>query len=113
MKSHLTLHFLLFFSLLLGSLASSGQENKFGTCYNQHLSLFINHTSKTADVWVNAQLKTWCEKEQVHYVDLYSRFKNPDSELLNPQLTNDGLHLKGEGYLLWFDIFYLILRSDN
>ena len=72
---------------------------------NESFGLFKNHTNKTADVlWVNAQLKTWCEKEQVQYVDLYSRFKSPDSELLNPQLTNDGLHLKGDGYLLWIDI---------
>ena len=72
---------------------------------NESFGLFKNHTNKTADVlWVNAQLKKWCEKEQVQYVDLYSRFKSPDSELLNPQLTNDGLHLKGDGYLLWIDI---------
>lgn len=225
MKSHLILTYLLGFSLLLGSFASFGQKNKFGTYYNQRLSLFEkmpdtkgeiiflgnsitdggewcellgnpkaknrgisgdttegvlfrlnevtrskpdkvflligindlsggvsrdtvfsnigrivqkirkdspktqvyvqsilpvndsfglfkNHTGKTADVlWVNARLKTWCDKEQVHYVDLYGRFKNPDSELLNPQLTNDGLHLKGEGYLLWCDIIQFCLKK--
>lgn len=79
---------------------------------NESFGLFKNHTNKTADViWVNAQLKAWCEKEQVQYVDLYSRFKSPDSELLNPQLTNDGLHLKGDGYLLWLDIIKPYLKK--
>ncbi len=78
---------------------------------NESFGLFKNHTNKTADVlWVNAQLKTWCEKEQVQYVDLYSRFKNPESELLNPQLTNDGLHLKGDGYLLWAETIKSYLK---
>lgn len=40
MKSHPFLSYLLFFSLLLGSFASFSQENKFGTYYNQCLSLF-------------------------------------------------------------------------
>jgi len=79
---------------------------------NESFGLFKNHTNKTADVlWVNAQLKTWCEKEQVQYVDLYGRFKNPDSELLNPLLTNDGLHLTGDGYLLWVEIFKPYLKK--
>lgn len=79
---------------------------------NESFGLFKNHTNKTADVlWVNTQLKAWCEKEQVQYVDLYSRFTIKDSELLNPQLTNDGLHLKGEGYLLWLDIIKPFLKK--
>lgn len=79
---------------------------------NDSFGLFKNHTNKTADViWVNAQLKAWCDKEQVQYVDLYSHFKAPDSELLNPLLTNDGLHLKGEGYLLWVDLIKPYLKK--
>lgn len=69
---------------------------------NDSFGLFKNHTNKTADVlWVNAQLKTWCEKEHFQFIDLFSQFKCADSNLLIPELTNDGLHLKGEGYLLW------------
>jgi lysophospholipase L1-like esterase len=81
---------------------------------NDSFGLFKNHTNKTDDVlWVNAQLKIWCEKKQVRYVDLYSRFKNPDSELLNPQLTNDGLHLKGDGYLLWAETIKSYLKGKH
>lgn len=69
---------------------------------NDSFGLFKSHTNKAAEVfWINAQLKDWCEKEKYTFVDLYSRFKSPDSERLNPKLTNDGLHLTGDGYLLW------------
>jgi len=72
---------------------------------NDSFGLFKNHTNKTDDVlWVNAQLKTCCAKEQFQYIDLYIRFKMVDSERLNPQLTNDGLHLTGDGYFLWAEI---------
>ncbi|HAQ21069.1 MAG TPA: sialate O-acetylesterase [Prolixibacteraceae bacterium] len=74
--------------------------------------LFKNHTNKTDDViWINSQLKTWCDKENVGFVDLYSRFKIADSERLNPQLTNDGLHLTGDGYLLWIEIIKPLVPS--
>jgi len=74
--------------------------------------LFKNHTNKTDDViWINSQLKTWCSKENVGFVDLYSRFKMADSDRLNPQLSNDGLHLTGDGYLLWVEIIKSLLSS--
>ncbi len=76
--------------------------------------LFKNHTNKTDEVlWVNAQLKAWCTKENVGFVDLYSRFKLPDSEKMNPRYSNDGLHLLGDGYLLWVEIIkpYLAVKK--
>ena len=227
MKLHLNLGILLFFSLLVGSFPSFGQENKFGTYYNQRLSLFEklpdtkgeiiflgnsitdggewcellgnpnaknrgisgdtsegvlfrlnevtrskpakvflligindlsrgvskdtvfsnickiaerikkdspktkvfvqsilpvsdafglfkNHTNKTSEViWVNAQLKEWCANENVGFVDLYNRFKLPGSEKMNPQYTNDGLHLLGDGYLIWVEIIKPYLTKKN
>ncbi|MDP2115748.1 MAG: GDSL-type esterase/lipase family protein [Bacteroidota bacterium] len=81
---------------------------------NDSFGLFKNHTNKTDDVlWVNAQLKTWCEKEQVQFIDLYSRFKSPDSEKMNPKYTNDGLHLTGDGYLLWVEIIKPYLTKKH
>jgi lysophospholipase L1-like esterase len=72
---------------------------------NDSFGLFKNHTNKTEEVlWVNARLKEWCTKENVGFVDLYSRFKLPVSEKMNPKYTNDGLHLLGDGYLLWAEI---------
>lgn len=227
MKLHLNPGILLFFSLLVGSFASFGQENKFGTYYNQRLSLFEkmpdtkgeiillgnsitdggewcellgnpkaknrgisgdttegvlfrlsevtrskpakvflligindlsrgiskdtvfsnickiadrirkdspktkvfiqsilpvsdsfglfkNHTNKTDEViWVNAQLNEWCANENVGFVDLYNRFKLPGSEKMNPQYSNDGLHLLGDGYLLWMEIIKPYLTRKN
>ncbi len=81
---------------------------------NDSFGLFKNHTNKTDEVlWVNAQLKAWCVKENVGFIDLYSRFKLPDGEKMNPKYTNDGLHLLGEGYLLWAEIIkpYLLQKK--
>lgn len=81
---------------------------------NDSFGLFKNHTNKTDEVlWVNAQLKTWCAKENVGFVDLYSHFKMSGSEKMDPKYSNDGLHLLGEGYLLWADIIKPILSSKK
>lgn len=78
---------------------------------NDSFGLFKNHTNKTEEVvWINAQLKAWCMKENVGFVDLYSRFKMPDSEKMNPKYTDDGLHLLGDGYLLWAEILKPLLK---
>lgn len=70
-------------------------------CYN----MFGGHTSRWQVVkQINDQLKPLAEKEQVKYVDLYSHFVEGDTGKLNPQYTNDGVHLLGKGYLLWRDI---------
>lgn len=72
---------------------------------NASLQKFPNHTNKGEEVlWVNQQLKSWCEANQFAFIDLFSRFKNPNDDLLNPAYTNDGLHLTGEGYVLWAGI---------
>ncbi len=76
--------------------------------------LFKNHTNKTDEVlWVNAQLKGWCAKENIAFIDLYSRFKSSDSEKLNPKFTNDGLHLLGDGYFLWVEIIKPYLSAKK
>jgi lysophospholipase L1-like esterase len=78
---------------------------------NDSFGLFKNHTNKTDDIlWINSQLKIWCKNENVGFVDLYNGFKMADSERLNPELTNDGLHLTGAGYILWVDILKLYLN---
>ena len=77
---------------------------------NDTFGLFKGHTNKTAEViWVNVQLKDWCIKENVGFVDLYSRFKMADSEKMNPKYSDDGLHLLGDGYLLWVEIIKSLL----
>lgn len=65
---------------------------------------FTGHCSKTDEIiWINKQLAVWCENGSAEFIDLFSHFKN-ENNLMNTLYTNDGLHLKGEGYLLWAKI---------
>lgn len=50
----------------------------------------INHGYKNLSVLYNCT-----------YIDLYSEFVAEGTDVLNPILTNDGLHLTGDGYRLW------------
>jgi lysophospholipase L1-like esterase len=77
---------------------------------NDAFGLFKSATNKTDDIlWINEQLKNWCQNENFQFVDLFSQFKIADGNLLNPKYTNDGLHLTGDGYLLWVNIIRLFV----
>ena len=68
---------------------------------NDCYGLFTGHTKRWQDVAViNDMLKTMTEEEGVEYLDLYRRFANDEGKM-DPKYSNDGLHLNGEGYLLW------------
>ena len=72
---------------------------------NECYGMFSGHTSRWQVVkQINDLLKPLAEKEGATYVDLYSRFVDGNTGKMNPQYTNDGLHLLGKGYLLWRDI---------
>ncbi len=49
---------------------------------------------------INQKLKAIAQKEGVVYLDLYPLFADADGNL-KTELTTDGLHLSGEGYLVW------------
>lgn len=69
---------------------------------NDQFGKFGEHTSRGNVVLeVNRQLVQLAKDEVVTYIDLYSHFKNKDDEKLNPEYTNDGLHLLGNGYMHW------------
>jgi len=38
------------------------------------------------------------------YIDLFSEFVTPRTQEMNPDYTNDGLHLLGKGYQKWIKI---------
>lgn len=62
---------------------------------------FIEHTNKGDSILkVNSRLKKEAEKHHYTYVDLYSSFCNKQGKL-DIKYSNDGLHLLGEGYVLW------------
>ena len=51
--------------------------------------------------------------EKITFIDLYSYFIVPDTELMNPAYTNDGLHLTGEGYIKWVEIVKPYLKAKK
>jgi len=72
---------------------------------NDNFSKFDGHTSRYKMVpKINKHLKTLAKEKNVKYIDLFSRFVNESGIKMNEQYTNDGLHLTGEGYILWKEI---------
>jgi lysophospholipase L1-like esterase len=68
---------------------------------NADFPYFPEHTSRAEDVLkVNVRLQKLARTYDVMYIDLYSSFGNGDGKL-DPEYTNDGLHLTGSGYLYW------------
>ena len=70
-------------------------------CYGK----FKDHTSRgEITARINEQLRSIAQKTQITYIDLWTHFADPVSGKMNPDYTNDGLHLLGKGYLLWREI---------
>ena len=71
---------------------------------NDCYGMFSGHTKRWQDVaLINDLLKTMTEEEGVDYLDLYRHFATEEGKL-NPNYSNDGLHLNGDGYALWKQI---------
>jgi lysophospholipase L1-like esterase len=67
---------------------------------------FGGHTSKAKQIRaVNDQLKEKAATNHYGYIDLHTPFSDENGKL-KANLTNDGLHLMGEAYLLWKHIVY-------
>ena len=72
---------------------------------NPEFNMFNGHCSKTEEVlWINKELKAFCTGSKLQYIDVFASLKNDSGDLLNPAYTNDGLHLTGEGYLVWANV---------
>lgn len=52
---------------------------------------------------LNAKIREIALKDKITYIDIYKYFANQDGTI-NHQYTNDGLHLKGQGYALWKNV---------
>lgn len=69
------------------------------------------HVNKGGDViFINTELRKWCVENGFFYVDLYSQLVTPGTDLLNPEFTNDGLHLLGAGYMKWAEVVKPLLK---
>ncbi|GGK83406.1 hypothetical protein GCM10011405_34090 [Rufibacter glacialis] len=80
---------------------------------NNRFNKFSGHTSKAELIKkVNAQLNANAAKQGYTYLDLHTPFSDETGKL-NAKYTNDGLHLNGDGYMLWkhlvFDEVYDLL----
>ncbi|RLD43574.1 MAG: glycoside hydrolase family 92 protein [Bacteroidetes bacterium] len=61
----------------------------------------IHTTRKNSDLMaINTQLKEIAQKNKLVYIDLFSLFANGQNKM-NPKYSLDGLHINGEGYLIW------------
>lgn len=61
---------------------------------------FITHTKVEEILDLNSALNKLCDKLQVKYINLYPLFVTSDNKL-NPKYTTGGIHLNGDGYLIW------------
>lgn len=71
---------------------------------NPEWQRYPKHVSKGSQiVELNKRIQKTCKKYGLKYVDVYSVLSTQNG-LLAPEYTNDGLHLSGEGYLVWAEI---------
>lgn len=78
--------------------------------YNQ----FLRMADKEQTILdVNSRVSAMSDSMGFTWIDLYSRFVDADGHMKRT-LTNDGLHLLGEGYLLWRDcIMPYVMNSEQ
>lgn len=70
-----------------------------------YYKMFEGHTSRWQTIpRINQGLKKLATEERVTYIDLYSHFVDSKTGKMNPEYTNDGLHLLGKGYKKWIEI---------
>lgn len=80
---------------------------------NDTFGKFMSHTNKNKQIkLVNYKLRESAHNFHFTFIDLYAPFCDKN-EKLNPDLTNDGLHLKGEGYILWKKLIYPYMYSTK
>jgi lysophospholipase L1-like esterase len=70
---------------------------------NDSFAGFKNHTNKTEQIMdLNLRLSKLALEKECTFVDLFTPFSTDNK--LKKELTEDGLHVNGEGYLLWYSV---------
>lgn len=59
---------------------------------------------------LNKQLKSFCKKEKIQFVNLYPLFLQK-KRTLNPAYTTDGLHLNEAGYQVWTEAIKSLIEE--
>ena len=57
----------------------------------------------------NRAMEEVCKRQGVTWINLYPLFVDENGKL-REDLTNDGLHLLGKGYLIWRDAIWKYTR---
>lgn len=71
---------------------------------NPDFGMFTGHMKAMDEIpVVNKGLAVLADSYGATYIDLYAAFATDEGKL-KPKFTNDGLHLKGAGYLKWQQI---------
>jgi lysophospholipase L1-like esterase len=64
---------------------------------------FLNNGVNDKVVEINIALRELAKEFSFHYIDLFSSFLDSNNQL-DAQYTTDGVHLNGQGYLIWKSI---------
>ena len=71
---------------------------------NPDFEMFKGHMKPQLIKEINQSYQNIAQEYKVNYIDLYSHFLEEGTDKMDKKYTNDGLHLLGEGYLLWREI---------
>jgi hypothetical protein len=71
---------------------------------NPDFGMFKGHQKPQLIKEINQQYQNIAKEYNVNYINLYPHFLEEGTDRMNEKYTNDGLHLLGEGYLLWSEI---------
>lgn len=78
---------------------------------NPKFKMFSGHMDRQKDIAVlNAKIKAVAARHGVTYIDVYTSLVTPSTDVMNPEYTNDGLHLLGKGYLKWVEVLKPYLK---
>ena len=70
------------------------------------------HTSKrknTDIIKLNKKLSSFADNQHIYYIDLFSAFTDKNGRL-DKAFTHDGIHLNGQGYLVWKSLIQSYLK---
>ena len=78
---------------------------------NPKFNKFLGHMNRQKDIAaLNAKIKAVAARYGVTYIDVYKSLVLPSTDVMNPEYTNDGLHLLGKGYLKWVEVLKPYLK---
>ena len=79
---------------------------------NEGFGRWKSLNGRTDDIPVaNALIKEHCDSVGIQYVDLFSAFVKPGTNIMRRELTADGLHLTPKGYEVWASVLQPLLDA--